>query len=599
MNIFDMCEECNDEYIAPENRRFHAEPICCEKCGPNVYYNNYKGIEAIKKIATLIDEGSIVAVKGLGGYHLICDATNDKSVAFLRDKKRRNNKPFAIMCKNILTLQNYLQLNEEEISLLESRESPIVIIRKKIQFLSPLVNPVDKNKSIGIMLAYTPIHKLLFHFIKTPFIIATSGNIVDEHICISTKSAEDKLKTFTDHFLHHTRDIYNRVDDSVATIVEKKIYTLRRARGLAPYPILLPLEEKNVVVGLGAHFKNTICLNISNFAIVSQYIGDLDSVETITFFQENLNHLLNLYNKKAEVYITDLHPDYYTSTFAANSQIYHKSVQHHLAHMASCMAENNLTDNLIGIVFDGVGLGFDGKIWGGEIFIKEGTFRRIYHLKYYKQPGGDAAAIYPYRMFISYLYEEDLLLKYIDLVKKTFEINNNELTILENILNSGINAPMTSSMGRFFESVGSFLMKLKYNEFEAHTAIALESECVDNLNESYSFSIEKNIINVRDTIENILRDVISEKKINIIATKFHNTVATIIFKSCENIRNIANINDVILSGGVFQNIYLIKKSIKLLQENGFNVFFHSRIPSNDGAISLGQVYYNLMDFTYE
>ena len=464
---------------------------------------------------------------------------------------------------------------------------------------SPLVNPVDGNKSIGIMLAYTPIHKLLFHFIKTPFIIATSGNIVDEPICIDTKSAEGKLKIFTEHFLHHTRGIYNRVDDSVVTIIEKKIYTLRRARGLAPYPILLPAEAKKVVVGLGGHLKNTICLNIGKFAVVSQFIGDLDSIETISFFHETLDHLLKLYNKKADLYITDLHPDYYTSIFAGNSKVPYKSVQHHLAHMASCMAENNLIDNLIGIVFDGVGLGFDGKIWGGEIFIKEGSFRRIYHLKYYKQPGGDAAAIFPYRMFISYLYEESLLFKNIDLIKKIYEINNNEITILENILNSGINTPMTSSMGRLFEGVGSFLMRLKQNEFEAHTALALESMCFDDVDEFYSFSIEKNIIDIRDTIENIVRDVINEENANIIATKFHNTIAHVILECCENIRNSFRINIVILSGGVFQNMYLIKKSIKLLQENGFNVFFHSRIPSNDGAISLGQVYYNLMNFIYE
>ena len=599
MNTFNMCVKCSEEYQNPSNRRFHAEPICCATCGPYVYYNNFKGIEAIKKIALLIEEGFIVAVKGLGGYHLICDATNDRSLEILRKRKRRKSKPFATMCENIVMLQNYIKLCEEEIALLDSRESPIVIIKKKISILSSLVNPIDENRSVGIMLPYTPIHKLLFHFIKTPFLVVTSGNVIDEPICINAESAEAKLNQFTEHFLHHTRDIYNRVDDSVVTIIERKIYTIRRARGLAPYPILLPKESHKVVVGLGAHLKNTLTLNIGKYAIVSQYIGDLDSVETIDFFHETLDHLQSLYNTKAEMFITDMHPEYYTTSFAANSQIPYRAVQHHLSHMASCMAENNLIDNIIGIVFDGVGLGVDGNIWGGEVFIKQGTFKRIYHLKYYKQLGGDVAAIFPYRMVISYLHEEKLLSKYIDMIKKIFSLKDNEITIIEDMLNCEINTPLTSSMGRLFEGIGSLLNKIKQNEFEAHTALSLESMCIENIDCFYDFTIQRNIINIRETIEGIINDIYQSVNINIIATKFHNTIVSIILRCCQNIRHTYRINDIILSGGVFQNIYLIKKCIKMLQENQFNVFFHSRIPANDGAISLGQVYYNLMDFAYD
>jgi hydrogenase maturation protein HypF len=599
MNIFKMCEKCKEEYSDPTNRRFHAEPVCCESCGPNVYYNDYKAISAVKKIAGLIDGGFIVAVKGIGGYHLMCDAANDNALNLLRISKRRKSKPFALMCKDIATLEKYIDIADEERNLLESREAPIVIIKKQIPSISPLVNPVDCNKSAGIMLPYTPIHKLIFNFVKTPFLVATSGNIADEPICVDVKGAEKKLKIFTHHFLHHTRDIYNRVDDSVVTTVEKKIYTVRRARGLAPYPILLPKESLDVVVGLGGHLKNTLCLNIGRYAIVSQYIGDLDNIEAIDFFHETLYHLLQLHRAKTELFLVDMHPGYYTATFAANSNIPYKSVQHHLAHMASCMAENNLTDNLIGVVFDGVGLGIDGKIWGGEIFIKQGSFKRIYHLKNYKQPGGDAAARFPYRMFISYLYEEKLLFKYIDKIKQVYELDDKELILLENILTHSINTPMTSSMGRLFEGVGSLLCKIKQNEFEAHAALTLESMCIDDVDESYGFTINNNIIYIREILEGLLCDFFSINNLNMIATKFHNTVVKIILKCCENVRDLYGINDVILSGGVFQNIYLIKKSIKVLKENRFNVFFHSRIPPNDGGISLGQVYYDLMGFMYE
>ena len=599
MNTFNMCVKCSGEYRNPSNRRFHAEPICCATCGPYVYYNNCKGIEAIKKIALLIEMGFIVAVKGLGGYHLICDATNDKALKILRKRKGRKSKPFATMCENIATLQSYINLCEEEVVLLESRESPIVIVKKQISILSPLVNPIDGNRSVGIMLPYTPIHKLLFHFIKSPFLVVTSGNVSDEPICINAESAEKKLNQFTEHFLHHNRDIYNRVDDSVVTIIDKKIYTIRRARGLAPYPILLPKESHKVVIGLGAHLKNTLTLNIGRYAIVSQFIGDLNCVETIDFFHETLDHLQSLYNTKAEMFITDMHPEYYTTSFAANLRIPYRAVQHHLSHMASCMAENNLIDNTIGIVFDGVGLGFDGNIWGGEVFIKQGTFKRIYHLKYYKQPGGDVAAKFPYRMLISYLHEEKLLSKYIDMIKTIFRLENDDISIIEDMLNGEINTPLTSSMGRLFESIGSLLNKIKQNEFEAHTAISLESMCIENIDSFYDFTIQSNIINIRETIEGVLNDMYGGVNMSIIATKFHNTIVRVMLICCQDIRNTYRINDIILSGGVFQNIYLIKKCIKILQENQFNVFFHSRIPANDGSISLGQIYYNLMDFAYD
>ena len=598
MDVFKMCEQCKKEYSDPANRRFHTEPICCESCGPNVYYNDYKGVSAIKKIAALISDGFIVAIKGIGGYHLMCDATNHNALNLLRIRKKRESKPFALMCKDITTLQTYVDITNEERNLLESRESPIVIIKKHISIISPLVNPINQNRSVGVMLPYTPIHKLIFNFVKTPFLVATSGNLVDEPICIDAKGAEKKLNIFTDHFLHHSRDIYNRVDDSVVTTIDKKIYTLRRARGLAPYPILLPKESLRTVVGLGAHLKNTLCVNINKYAIVSQYIGDLDNIETIDFFHETLNHLLQLYKAKAEFFLVDMHPNYYTTTFAAASHIPYRAIQHHLAHMASCMAENNLTDNLIGIVFDGAGLGFDGNIWGGEMFIKQNSFKRAYHLKYYKQPGGDAAAKFPYRMLFSYLYEEKLLSKYIDIIKETYGLVNRELTLLENMLTYSINTPLTSSMGRLFESIGSLLCKIKQNEFEAHAALVLESMCIENIDECYEFAIHNNIINIREMFEGILYDFINVPHVNIIATKFHNTVVQIILKCCEHIRDLHSINDVVLSGGVFQNIYLIKKSIKLLKENDFNVFFHSKIPSNDGGISLGQVYYDLMGYMY-
>jgi hydrogenase maturation protein HypF len=597
MDEFELCDDCLKEYIDPLNRRFHAQPVCCHKCGPHIYMGDLQDIEAIKYAAVLIDNGEIIAVKGLGGYHIICDAGNDKVVETLRKFKKRNYKPLAVMCKDIVTLKKYIKLDESYYNLLTSAQAPIVILNQRIKALSKLINTIDNTT--GIMLAYTPLHKILMEFTKTDFIVATSGNIKDEPISIENEDAEKKLSIYTKQILHHNREIFIRVDDSVATLVNKKLYILRRARGFAPYPVLLPKKSARPIMGLGAHLKNTICLGLANYAFVSQYIGDLDNVETIDFFKEVLKYFTNTFNVVPEVYITDLHPDYFTSRWADKTEGKIEKIQHHLSHMSACMAENNLKDNVIGVIFDGVGLGMDSKIWGGEFFVKKNKFKRIYHLEYYKQPGGDSASINPYIMLVGYLYKNKLLQMAIPIIEKSLKVTAKEIDLIVSIIESNINSPETSSMGRLFEAVGSLLSGIKQNEFEAHTAIALEGYCDATIDEYYPYSIENNIIIIADLLFSIIEDLIKNIDKSVIATKFHNTIACMILEICTILRQSYMIKDVVLSGGVFQNKYLLEKTIKLLQDNFFCVFCHSRIPANDGCISLGQVYYNIMNFSFD
>ena len=590
MSEFKMCKSCEEEYNNPENRRFHAQPVCCNDCGPQVYSNNLKEIDAVKFIASKINEGEIVAVKGLGGYHLICDATDSKPIEKLRKLKNRKSKPLALMCSPGIIDNNRLCLNESEKNIINSPQSPIVLINKANLILSDLISP--ENNKIGIMKAYTPLHILLLKYTNTDFIVATSGNLKDEPIVTDNKQAEEKLSLFTNYFLHHNRKIHNGIDDSVATIVNKKIYILRRARGFAPYPVMLPEKIDKNVVGLGAHLKNTICLQTQNYAFVSQYIGDLDNFETTEFYNKTYVKLCNLFKIKPDILICDYHNGYYSSEFAEKSGLDIFKIQHHQAHLFSCMAENGLKNNVIGVVFDGTGLGDDGAIWGSEFFSVKNNVKREFHLQYVNQPGGDAAAKNPYTMMISYLIKFNLIDKIKDDLCKNFQIKKSEINLIEQMIEKGINSPKTSSFGRLFEATGSLLSGIKTNEFEGQTAIFLET-MAENHNhpvDCYPFEIENDEIKIKGIIENIVKEYIENFNKNKIALEFHNTVTEIIKVCCLKIRKEKGLNDVVLSGGVFQNIFLLKKTISELEKNDFNVYTHSKVPANDGGISLGQVY---------
>jgi hydrogenase maturation protein HypF len=587
MKNFNMCDVCKDEYESVTNRRFHAQPNGCHLCGPKVYFQNFEGDKVISLAADYLNRGKIIGVKGIGGYHIICDAFNLDAVNRLREFKNRQFKPFALMVQDKNTLLKYgINLTREEEKLFDSRIAPIVI--KYIEndnFYH--INPLGKN--IGIMKAYTPLHLLLFERFNGDFLIATSGNKKDEPIAIDTESAENMLKDVCDLFIHNNRDIVNRVDDSLVTFVKDKPYILRRSRGYAPLPVVMENKKKIQVAGLGANLKSSICFLKNDFAFISQYIGDLENYETQNFYIEVYNRMKNLFEVKPEIVITDLHPSFFTTKFAGTLGVDTYSVQHHVAHMFANMAENNLKDNVMGIIFDGVGFGDDGKIWGGEIFVKKGNLSREIHLEYTPLVGGEAAIKNPYRMFLSYLayfnmdtgFLNDKQLKEYSLIKKMIE---NKVNVIE-----------TSSMGRFFEAIGAFLLGIEKNEFEAHAAIALEGICSKIINEFYEFEIYSNKIKIKNIIQSVINDYINEVKIPIIATKFHNTVAHIVLKSATLIREKYNIDKVCLSGGVFQNIFLLKKTITLLEEQEFQVFLHKNVPSNDACISLGQVYYYLLN----
>jgi hydrogenase maturation protein HypF len=378
----------------------------------------------------------------------------------------------------------------------------------------------------------------------------------------------------------------------VATVVNDKIYLLRRARGFAPYPVMLPLSVNKNIVGLGAHLKCTLTFKKENYCFVSQYIGDLDDIENIKFYENTYEKMKNLFGIIPDILVSDFHENYYSSEFAKKTKIQTYKIQHHRAHMYSCMAENSLTDNVIGVIFDGTGIGDDGAVWGSEIFSMRGNVEREFHLQYVNQPGGDSSAKNPYMMLIAYLIAFEL----IDIAKSNllnnFNIKKNQINLIEQMIDKSLNSPLTSSMGRFFEAIGFLLSGVKTNEFEGHTAILLESlaENSNKTDEYYGFEVENGIIYFKTTIKEIMNDYMDNIDNATIALKFHNTIVEIISHCCSCIRKSKGLNDVVLSGGVFQNILLLKKTILSLRKRNFNVFIHSKVPANDGGISLGQIY---------
>jgi len=589
MSTFAMCDTCKKEYSTEEDRRFHAQPNCCPVCGPNVYIGKLKGIDAIIYCARLIDNGEIVAIKGLGGYHLICDAKNEAAINRLRELKKRNFKPLAVMVKNYDTIKRYL--NQGIKRFFDTPEAPVVITEAK-DILPKGISPL--NNKIGFMKAYTPLHQILFHLLKTDFLVATSGNLKDEPIVIDEKNAEKKLSIFTKYFLHHNRPIHNRVDDSVFTIFNNNLYPIRLSRGYAPLPIITKVFYKDSLFGAGAHLKNHFALTKGKYILLSQFIGDLYNAETADFYEETFQKLTKLFEIAPKKVITDLHPDYFSTkfaeSFAEKNRLSLIKLQHHKAHLYSIMAEQNITDNIIGVIFDGTGIGEDGAIWGGEIFYKKGEIKRRFHLKYFKQPGGDASAKAPYKMLLGYLLQVGCDEYTIKNIESIFDVHG-ESELLKNIIQKSINSPYTSSAGRLFEAIGSFITSTKINEYEGHAAIALEALAKPTNISNYSYKIEEDEIDITPMFEEIVSDYFKNKPKETIAFKFHKTIAQIIHDCCNTIKIETGIDTVLFSGGVFQNLLLLKLSIDLLKSNGFKPIHHQKLPPNDASIALGQVYY--------
>ena len=596
MNSFILCVNCSKEYNNPTNRRYHAQPVSCEVCGPNVFlYNKYNevlefNINAIEKAADLINKGFILAIKGMGGFHLVCDASNDKVVNQLRINKNRPDKPYAVMFKDINSIKRYTNINNKEEETLCSKEKPIVLVSKKEDFsLSKLIAP-DINQ-IGCFIAYTPLHHLLFRYLKNP-IIATSANLKDEPIITSKDEVLNKLSLVVDYILDFNRDIVNACDDSVIQIVENYNIKLRNARGYAPTSLKLEKSTNKKILALGANQKSTISLAFENNLILSPHIGDLDSIESIEYFERTINTFKRFYDFEPDIIVCDKHPNYESTKFAfklkeKNPNIELIQIQHHYAHILSSMAEYNLDKDVLGIAFDGTGYGDDGNIWGGEVFIANTKeYKRVNHINYFRLLGGETAVKEPKRVALSLLFDnftlEDILAMNIKCVKA---FKPNEIKMLHTMWQKALNSPLTSSVGRLFDAIASFADILHTQSYEGETGLQIEQNYDALITEFYSYKITNEKIDLSPMIKEIIFD--SNKKL--ICSKFINTLVQIILELANIYENLP----VVLSGGVFQNKILLQILIVKFQKQGREFYFSKDIPLNDGGISVGQIYYKI------
>lgn len=591
MEVFKMCDICKHEYTYILDRRFHAQPVACNTCGP-VYECKSDDLQLsdlndiTSNVSNSIDDGNIIAIKGMGGFHLACDALNEKVVSSLRTGKNRDGKPFAVMFRDIDTLKEYAEVNEVEENILKSWRRPIVLLKGKKQ----LAEEVSVGfQTIGSMLPYMPIHYLLFEKLSTPAIVLTSGNISDEPILIDNQLAKKELSGITDKFLDYNREIYNRTDDSVLMVVNDKQRLVRRSRGYVPNPVNVSMNV-NGILATGAELVNTFCMGKSKQAIISQHIGDLKNIETLEFFTESIERFKKMFRVEPELIACDMHPDYLSTKWAKSQNLPLVLIQHHHAHVASCMAEYDLDEKVIGIAMDGVGFGDDGNIWGGEFMVCDlKEYIREYHFEYVPMPGGDAATKHPWRMALSFLY------KYYgnDLKKITIpfmdKINMADSDLIIKALEKKLNCPLTSSAGRLFDSVSALIGLCMNSSFHAEAPMRLESVIKDDIDDQYPFVIKDGNIVFKSTFDEIMQDIKDHVSGSVIAAKFHNTVININFEVAKLIREKTEINKVVLSGGTFQNRYLLEKSENLLIRNNFEVFSQSKVPSNDGGIALGQL----------
>jgi hydrogenase maturation protein HypF len=604
MAAFPMCDQCQGEYADPANRRFHTQPNACARCGPGIalietqnqswdFASGERALEITRQARALLRAGHILAMRGLGGFHLVCDAMNEDAVAELRRRKRRSEKPFALMAPSIRHAEAIAVLGESDCELILSRERPIVIVNSN-SAVAPSVAP--HNATVGIMLPYTPLQHLLFagpgsQDYEFAALVMTSGNISEEPIVASNAQALDRLQSIADYFLLHNRDIYMRVDDSVARSFSGKPQVMRRSRGYAPVNIKLQGSQIDLLA-CGAELKNTFCLTKERCTIISQHIGDLENYETLRFFEESLENLKKLFRVQPAAVAYDLHPRYLSTRFALQYPVERRiGVQHHHAHIASCMAESGIRDRVIGVAFDGTGYGTDGKIWGGEFLIAGFTgFKRRAHLRYVPLAGGDTAVRQNWRSALAYLH--DAFGRNIpDGLPPLFVPPHKEVEIVSAMLKQNLNVIQTSSCGRLFDAVAALLDIRQEVSFEGQAAIELEQAVGAATNEDYTFDLsgaEPYEIDFRPMITAIVRGTLSGVPTGVIAARFHNTLARCILETCKRLRTSERLNRVCLSGGTFQNKYLLERADQLLQNAGFQVLLHSRVPANDGGISLGQ-----------
>jgi hydrogenase maturation protein HypF len=622
MHGFTMCPKCQAEYTDPTNRRFHAQPIACQDCGPHVWLefpgvNRHAkkgqavGNEAVLKAQKLLLKGKILAIKGLGGFHLACDATNEKAVAELRRRKLRVDKPFALMMPDLASVEENCEVTEADRQLLESRERPIVLLpRKETSVIAYEVAP--HQNMLGVMLPYTPLHYLLLKPVndqkltpggkarrRMPPLVMTSGNISEEPIAIDNDEAFERLSGLADVFLMHNRPIRTRCDDSVVSTFQEAIYPIRRSRGYAPFPVYLASKSPQILA-TGGELKNTFCLVRDRYAFMSHHIGDMENVETFQSFQDGITHYEALFRVKPEAIAYDLHPNYLATRYALErgerEGLPFFGIQHHHAHIAACMAENALPTGqpVIGVAFDGTGYGPDGAIWGGEFLVADfHDFKRFAHLKYVPLPGGDAAIRKPARVALAYLWANKI--EWDGDLAPVRSLCAEEISILKSQLRLNINTPLTSSMGRFFDAVASLCGVRQVVNYEAQAAIEFEALADPDETGKYEYTLDADpvpgsslLINPASLIDAVIMDKQNGVPVSVISARFHHSIAWMVFKVCDQIRKEIGSDQVVLSGGVWQNQTLLQETYELLTSNEFQVHIHRKVPTNDGGLALGQ-----------
>jgi hydrogenase maturation protein HypF len=599
MAPFRMCSPCTTEYHNPSNRRFHAQPNACPECGPTLALTESSGKriatgDPIQETIALLRAGKIIATKGLGGFHLACDGTREEVVARLRTRKFREDKPFALMCMNVEVVGTLCLLDDYSRELLQGKERPIVILpKRKDARIAPSVAPFQRT--LGVMLPYTPLHHLLFGE-GIDVLVMTSGNVSDEPIAFKDSEAYIRLQHIADFFLVHNREIRTRCDDSVLKPVKGGVTFLRRARGFAPHPIRLNKEGRSMLA-CGADLKSTFCLTKGSAAFMSQHIGDMENLETVDSYEHGIELFKQLFQIEPQLAVHDLHPDYLSTRYALNLDVPKMGVQHHFAHALSCMAEYGKLGPGLAVVLDGTGYGEDGTVWGCEFLEVTVTgYRRLGHLRNIPLPGGDRAVQEPWRMAAAYL---DRI--YGDLgalhLPFTARLDRDRWSQIRLAIRKGINAPECSSMGRLFDAVSALIGVRDTVNYEGQAAIELEQMAEEGERGEYPFEIveegEALIMDPDPLIEAIVEDLKRKENPSSISARFHNSIARIVVRMAQRIREAQGLSEIFLSGGVFQNTLLLDKVGNFLSGAGFAVYAHHKVPPNDGCISLGQAYYGL------
>ncbi|QRN83663.1 carbamoyltransferase HypF [Chloroflexota bacterium] len=596
---FKMCSDCREEYENPRDRRFHAQPVACPVCGPQVWLEDAKGRriaekeEAIQASRDMLADGKVLAIKGLGGFHLACDAANEGAVAALRERKHRPSKPFALMAFDLVAIDNYVELDRTSEALLSSPQAPIVLLPpKKEAALAAGIAPAQSR--LGFMLPYTPLHLLLLEPAPNyPLaLVMTSGNLSEEPIIHDNQTARERLSGIADAFLLHDRPIEERIDDSVFTIFEEKPYPVRRARGYAPNPIRLANPAPQVLA-VGPQMKNTICLTREKYAFLSHYIGEMENWETYQDFKSAIEHYQSLFRITTEVIAHDLHPDYLSTQYALEraekDNLPVVGVQHHHAHLAAVALESQIPpdEQVTGLIFDGTGYGTDGTIWGGEVLVGNcDSFTRPYHLQHLPLPGGEVTILKPARMALSLLWA--LGLPWEDALTPVQALSPMERDALHHQLEHNVNVPQTSSMGRLFDAVSALLGIRQEVSYEGQAAIELEALAQPEELGYYSWQVENDEILIAPMVNAILQDLKQNAPPAVISARFHNTIARMGLDLAERIQQQTGITKVAISGGVWQNLRLLATTKILLEQHGFQPLIHRQTPPNDGCVAFGQ-----------